>query len=271
MDGLPTSPEAAPPRQPIGIVWAGHATVRIEMDGVALLTDPLLRGRLGHLRRIAPGPGRVADDLSAVLISHLHRDHLDIPSLRRIDPRVPVLAPRGARGLLDAARRRDVTEMLPGDVATIGPLRVRATVAAHDGGGQRARGPRGLRGPHATALGFVVEGTATVYFAGDTDLFDGMADVAPEIDAALLPVGGWGPRLGPGHLDADRAARALRLLRPRVAIPIHWGTFAPWPVTARAAYLRRPGRAFVDAVAALAPAVDVRLLPPGGATVVEPG
>lgn len=254
---------------PIAITWAGHATVGIEMDGVRLLTDPLLRRRLGHLHRVAPPPGPVTDDLSAVLISHLHRDHLDIGSLRRIDPRVPVLAPRGAGALLAAAGRREVTEMVPGDTVAVGTVGVRATPAAHDGGGRRAHGPRGLRSPHAIALGFVVAGGGTVYFAGDTDLFDEMAAIAPHIDAALLPVGGWGPRLGPGHLDADRAARALLLLRPRVAVPIHWGTYAPWPTPRRAAYLRRPGPAFAEAAAALAPAVDVRLLAPGGTTLVE--
>lgn len=241
------------------------------MDGVALLTDPLLRGRLAHLHRVAPAPGRAAEGLSAVLISHLHRDHLDIPSLRRIDPGVPVLAPHGAGALLGAAGRRDVTEMLPGDVVPVGPLRVRATPAEHDGGGQRPRGPRGLRAPRSTALGFVVEGTGTVYFAGDTDLFDGMADIAPVIDVALLPVGGWGPRLGPGHLDAGRAAQALLLLRPRVAIPIHWGSYAPWPVPGGASYLREPGPAFAAAAATLAPGVEVRVLAPGGATVIDGG
>ena len=264
-----TRPAGAAP-SPIRIAWAGHATVRIEMDGAALLTDPVLRRRLGHLHRVAAPPGPVAVGVAAVLISHLHRDHLDVPSLGLIDPDVPVVAPQGAAGLLPRARRRTVIEMVPGDVVTVGPLAVRATVAAHDGGGQRTRGPRGLRSPHATAMGFVIEGTRAVYFAGDTDLFDGMADNAPVIDVAMLPVGGWGPGLGPGHLDAGRAAQALTLLRPRVAIPIHWGTFAPMPVSRRAGFVRRPGPAFAAAAAIVAPEVEVRLVPAGGATVIEP-
>ena len=65
-----------------------------------------------------------------------------------------------------------------------------------------------------------------VYFAGDTDLFDGMADLAP-VDVALLPIWGWGPTMGPGHMDPARAAQAAALLRARLAIPIHWGTYYP--------------------------------------------
>ncbi len=255
----------------LAVTWGGHATVRIEMDGVALLTDPLLRRRVGHLHRVAPPPGPVTVGLSAVLISHLHRDHLDVASLRRIDPAVPVLAPRGAGALLARAGRREVIELLPGDVTDVGPLRVRATVAAHDGGGARAGGPRGLHAPHATALGFVVEGESTVYFAGDTDLFAGMADIAPRIDVALLPVGGWGPGLGPGHLDAAGAARALTLLRPRIAIPIHWGTYAPWPIRGTAGFVRHPGPEFLARARLVAPATEVRLLAPGGRSVILPG
>ena len=255
----------------MAVTWAGHATVRIEMDGAALLTDPMLRPRVGHLHRVAPPPGPVAERLSALLISHLHRDHLDIPSLRGVDPTVPVIAPRGAGALLARAGRRAVIELLPGDTVPVGPLRVRATVAAHDGGGQRARGPRGLHAPHATALGFVVEGSGAAYFAGDTDIFDEMAAIAPHIDVALLPVGGWGPGLGPGHLDAARAARALALLRPRVAIPIHWGTYAPWPIGARAGFVNRPGPAFAEEARRAAPGTEVRLLAPGERTLVAPG
>ena len=65
-----------------------------------------------------------------------------------------------------------------------------------------------------------------VYFPGDTDLFPEMGSLAP-VDAALLPIWGWGPTLGPGHLDPDGAVRATQLIEPRLVIPIHWGTYAP--------------------------------------------
>lgn len=67
-----------------------------------------------------------------------------------------------------------------------------------------------------------------IYFAGDTDLFPAMADWAGLFDVALLPVWGWGPTLGEGHMDPKhRAAEACRLIQPQLAIPIHWGTLYP--------------------------------------------
>ena len=83
-------------------------------------------------------------------------------------------------------------------------------------------------GPKAEAVGYVFEqGSESVYFAGDTDMFPAMAELAG-VDLALLPVWGWGPRLGPGHMDPERAADALGVIRPRATVPIHWGTL--WPV-----------------------------------------
>lgn len=141
-------------------------------------------------------------------------------------------------------------------------MSVVATPARHDG----RRRPLGAA---VDALGFVVEGDgARIYFAGDTDLFDGMAHLGDGgLDVALLPVWGWGPSLGPGHLDPERAARAVALLRPRVAIPIHWGTLLPVTSTVRAAHRRlltEPPRAFAAHCARLAPGVEVRILRPGG-------
>jgi L-ascorbate metabolism protein UlaG (beta-lactamase superfamily) len=257
--------------EPGRLTWAGHATARIELGGRAVLTDPVLSARVAHLRRLVAAPPGLLDGLDAVLISHLHRDHLDVPTLRRIDPDVPVLAPAGAAALLRRAGRRDVRELRPGDAAEVGGLRIHATPAEHDGGAP-ARGPRVRRAARPPALGFVVEGPQRVYFAGDTDLFPEMAAIPPPegLDAALLPVGGWGPTLGPGHLDAERAARALAILRPRVAVPIHWGTYAPVGVPRGARYLGAPGPALAAAAARLAPGVDVRVLAPGQATELTP-
>ena len=109
----------------------------------------------------------------------------------------------------------------------------------------------------------MIEGRNRVYFAGDTDLFDAMADLAP-LDVALLPVWGWGPSLGHGHMDPARAASALSMLRPRLAIPIHWGTLYPaglgW---FRPHLLTEPPLRFARQAAELAPEVEVRVLEPG--------
>jgi L-ascorbate metabolism protein UlaG (beta-lactamase superfamily) len=100
-----------------------------------------------------------------------------------------------------------------------------------------------------------------VYFAGDTDLFPGMEELRP-LDVALLPVAGWGPKLGPGHMDAERAACAAQVLRPRIAVPIHWGTLHPrWK--GPGSWFSDPPETFAARVAGLAPDVVVRVLAPG--------
>src|SRR4051812_11677419 len=91
--------------QALRITYVGHSTVLIEDGGTRVLTDPLLRGRVAHLRRIAAfghHPGLEGAD--AVLVSHAHHDHLDFPSLRRLDPTVPIVVPAGWGRLLRRAR-----------------------------------------------------------------------------------------------------------------------------------------------------------------------
>jgi L-ascorbate metabolism protein UlaG (beta-lactamase superfamily) len=197
-------------------------------------------------------------DVAAVLVSHLHGDHADPASIRRVGAS-SVLAPHGAATWLRRRRVRDVRELRLGESAEVGSLRVVAVKATHDR-------KRLLFGPSADPLGFTVHGSRTVYFAGDTDLFDEMAELNGTIDVALLPVWGWGPTLGPGHLDPERAARAAALIEPRVAIPIHWGSLAlPKPLRGGAG-TDRPAREFAAAAAREAPGVEVRLLQPGERT-----
>jgi L-ascorbate metabolism protein UlaG (beta-lactamase superfamily) len=245
------------------LTLVGHATVLIELDGVRLLTDPLLRERILVLRaaprEVDPAWSRKLD---CVLLSHFHRDHYDPRSLRLLDADTLVVGPPGTGRRLRRHGRTNVTELRPGEATLVGSVSVRATPAHHG----RVPGPFA-----STALGFVVSGSKRVYFAGDTDLFPELAELASEeLDVALLPVAGWGPRLGAGHLDPHRAAEAVRLIEPRLAVPIHWGLLSPVGVARfNPRYLSGPGDTFAGAVAELAPAVEVRILHPGESLEVD--
>ena len=129
--------------------------------------------------------------------------------------------------------------------------------AEHDG----RRWPFPGRNPEA--IGFVVRGDAgSVYFAGDTGPFEGMAAIGP-VDVALLPVAGWGPKLGPGHLDPEGAADAAVAVGAAVAVPIHWGTYGRLLMKSEEAP-NGPAKRFAAAVAERSPSTRVEIIEPGG-------
>jgi len=237
------------------LTWLGHATVLLEVAGLRVLTDPVLGRRVAHLRRHAPLPPDPRP-VDAVLISHVHRDHLDRASLRRIaGPDTLAIVPHGAAGLLRRMPFGGVREVGAGDTVALATAAVRAVPAWH-----LARRTPGGRAHES--VGFLVDG---VWFAGDTGLDDRMADLRGSVEAALVPVWGWGPSLGPGHLDPEEAARAVALVRPAVAVPIHWGTFLPLGLRRRhGELLTRPAREFAAHVERLAPSTRVATLAVGG-------
>ena len=251
----------AGPDPPLGggggrVTWLGHSTVLIELEGARLLTDPLMRRRVAHLSRQVPVP-EPPGALDAILLSHRHHDHLDVPSLAALDPGAPLIVPPGAGRLLRRARR-EVIELAPGERVTAGGTTILAVPAVHDG----RRVPVGAA---TEAVGYVVGDQRRVYFAGDTEPFAAMAGLAP-IEVALLPIWGWGPSLGAGHMDPAEAAEACRTLRPAIAVPIHWGTYLRVGMARRHRDgMHEPARRFTTRVAALAPATRVAVLEPGGA------
>lgn len=242
------------------ITYIGHATLLIEIDGVRILTDPLLKDWVWHLRR-----ERTAIDetwyrgVDAVLISHIHWDHLHPQSLKLLQRDTRIIVPQGAAHNVRRHGFDRVDEVAIGELIDIGPITVEATYAMHNG--HRFRLASAI-----DCLGYILSGSQTIYFAGDTDLFPEMASLTDKLDVALLPVWGWGPTLGSGHLDPYRAALALRLLRPRLAIPIHWGTFFPiglkWFLPR---LLVDPPHAFARFAGRLAEEVDVQIVAPGRA------
>jgi L-ascorbate metabolism protein UlaG (beta-lactamase superfamily) len=246
----------------IEVSWLGHATVLVQ-DRARILTDPVLTPTLMHLhRRAGPVPPAFTEHVDAVVVSHLHHDHLHLPSLALLHPGTPVLLPRGGGPVLRRSRLEAV-EVSAGDVVEVGDASVAVVPAVHDD--RRLPWSR-VRG---APVGFVLRGAGTTYFAGDTSLFPEMGDVADSPDVALLPVGGWGPSLRGHHMDPEDAARGLALLDASVAVPIHYGTFWPRGIPwLRTHLFHEPGRDFAAHARRLAPRSEVRVIPPGTATTV---
>ena len=262
------------------VTWVGHATLLVEVDGYRILTDPALTSRLAHLRRRRPLPRDVqVDHVDALLLSHIHIDHLHLPSLRRVVPARHVLVPAGAAPLLPTFRERTasgpaapvsptVVEVRAGDVVPLrdGPVPVTVEVVHAEHGSRR--------GPHsrivARPVGYVVRvGSASLYFAGDTDLFAAMRDL-DRIDVALIPIWGWGPSLGEHHLDPTSAATATQWIDPRSVVPIHWGTYSPIRVgRGDPPWLERPIGAFRAALDERGLGDRLRPVEPGGSFTFE--
>ena len=245
------------------LTYVGHGSVLLELDGMKVLVDPVLRRWLGPLLRRGPLPdAHLTEDVSLVLITHLHIDHLDLPSLRRVGGEPEIVIPAHGVRLLERRGHANVHGLRAGETWSAGPISVTATPAFHSG----KRHPVAKEGE---ALGYIVRGSQTTYVAGDTGFFEGLAQLGPGLDVACLPIDGWGVTLPDDHLNPLTAARALTLLRPRIAVPIHWGTyFAPSLTVVRPGRPAGPPAAFARYAAHLAPEVEVRTLQPGDATAV---
>jgi L-ascorbate metabolism protein UlaG (beta-lactamase superfamily) len=237
------------------LTYVGHATVLIEVDGVRILTDPVLRKRIGPLRRRGPTPSPAdLGPIDVALISHAHPDHFDRASLRAVPGDPIVVTPRGLGRRVERLAR-DVREVTVGDQVQIGDVSITAVAARH---------PRWPLERVVRPLGYLIEGSSRVYFAGDTAPFAAMSDLAERVDVALLPVGRWGPPAGPERLTPRSAIEAARLVGASIAIPIHWGTlYVPgfergrwgWGSIDAAAAFEREGAAAAD--------VEVVVLQPG--------
>jgi L-ascorbate metabolism protein UlaG (beta-lactamase superfamily) len=233
-----------------------HSCALIDMGGATILTDPWFSEKPAYHpgEPIACPPGRLPL-LAGVFISHGHYDHCDLAALAAYpDKAVPFAVKRGLGAKVRAAGFANVTELDPWQTAQLGPVTITAAPAKH-------------LVPEITAV--MQRAERTVFFGADTLHIPELAEVAsrfPKIDTALLPINGL--RIRPllnkkVVMDAHEAAELARILRPGVAVPIHY-RFTGGPLGDRLILKneRSPDH-FLEAVAKRAPDTDGRILAPG--------
>jgi len=218
----------------ISVTFIGHSTFLLQVGGLCVLTDPIWSKRCSPVSFVGPRrarpPGQPLDALPGVdllLVSHNHYDHMDLPTLRKVQAR---WAPPTATGLGNArhlakARIRSAVELDWWQSTDIGGARVTYVPAQHFSS-------RGLYDRNRCLWGgFVIEaGGAVVYFAGDSGYCPHFAEIGrrfPRIDLALLPIGAYEPRwfMRQQHVDPEEAVRAHLDLRARRSVGMHFGTF----------------------------------------------
>jgi L-ascorbate metabolism protein UlaG (beta-lactamase superfamily) len=229
-------PGPKPPARVDGlrVTFINHATTLIQIDGLNILTDPIWSDRCSPVAWAGPKrhrpPGTRFEDLppiDAILISHNHYDHLDVPTLRRFAPRPALISHLGNGALLAKHGIEGAIEIdwwqehrLTGDV------RVTSVPAQHFSA--RAMSDR----DHNLWGGFVISGASgNVYFAGDTGWGKHFAEIGKRfapIRLALLPIGAYLPRwfMKPAHITPDEAVEAHHVLGASTSVAMHFGTFA---------------------------------------------
>ena len=223
------------------ILFVGTATVLIRYAGFTILTDPnfLHRGDHVHLgygliSRRQTNPAVEIEDLPPldfVLLSHMHGDHFDRVAERKLNRATPIVSTRHAVAYLKrkgftATRALKTWETLP---ITKGEASLRLTAMP----GTHAPGPLAVALPPVmgSMLEFRTAGDETrlrLYISGDTLIHEQLREIPrryPEIDLALLHLGGTKVLGIMVTMDAAQGVEAIRIIGPRTAIPIHYDDY----------------------------------------------
>jgi len=231
------TPAAIPDPRPwpdrgLHAAWLGHATVLVKADGFTFLTDPQFSDRagisvgpvtLGIKRLVAPALAiRELPHIDAILLSHAHMDHFDLPSLRRLESKhTDVIAPLRTSDLFRAQRYRRVHELHWDETVRLGDATVRAFRVNHWGARMRTDNYRGYNG-------YVIEsGRYRILFAGDTadtPLFRLLKSSRP-YHLAIMPIGAYNPWIH-YHCTPEQAWRMGNDAGAEFMLPVHHQTFA---------------------------------------------
>lgn len=233
-------PILPPPRVPhpgkwpdkgVHSAWLGHSTVLLKVDGYTVLTDPVFSDRagidlmlftVGVKRMVAPALSiRQLPHVDLILVSHAHMDHLDTPSLRKLESKATeVVMASHTSDLIRPERYGRVTELGWGQRARAGAASVTAFEVRHWGARMQTDTYRGYNG-------YVIEiNKRRIVFAGDTALTDTFRAVRAggAVDLAIMPIGAYNPWIRV-HCSPEQAWRMVNDAGAEYVLPVHHRTF----------------------------------------------
>jgi L-ascorbate metabolism protein UlaG (beta-lactamase superfamily) len=209
------------------LTWVGHASMVLQIDGKTIVCDPVWSKQLiGGFRRLTGTglPLSAVPTPDAVLISHNHYDHLDLPTLWRLGLDTPLWVPLGLASFFRLRGFRQVQECGWWDSSRLGDVEITCVPAQH--WSRRFAWDTN----RSWWCGWVIEGSQRVYFAGDTAFFSGFQLIRNRfgaLDVALLPIGAYDPPalLRAVHMSPEEAGAAWAILETKAMVPMHYGTF----------------------------------------------
>jgi L-ascorbate metabolism protein UlaG (beta-lactamase superfamily) len=201
----------------------GHSTFLVKKDGLKILTDPFLTDSAGGIKRVLlppVSPEEVFPDI--VLISHAHYDHLDLKTLKRLSGNFVIVTSENCKKVVKV--EKEVIELRNFESTVIKGVRITKVPAFHNKGRNLLYSDTGVGG-----FVFEIDGLR-FYFAGDTafscSLYGSISEKFPDIDFAMLPIGGFMPLpFRKFHQTPEEAIRGFRILKAKYLIPIHFGTW----------------------------------------------
>ncbi len=214
-------------------IWLGHATVLLEIDGVRILTDPVLSKRVSPFsfmgpKRFHPAPIAMKNlpEIDAVVISHDHYDHLDMAVVKYLARRgTKFFVPLGIGAHLERwnVPEKQIVELDWWEAKKIGAVLIYSTPSRH------YSGRRGYDYNATLWSSWSIVGPQhRAYYSGDTGYADHFSTIGKQFgpfDLTIIKIGSYGDSWLDIHMDPEHAVQAHLDLKGKRMLPVHWATF----------------------------------------------
>lgn len=200
------------------VTFVGHSTMMYDLDGIKIITDPLLYNQIKHIRKSTPiTRGSIPRQFDLILITHFHMDHLHYPSLRLLYRSAWVMIPYGMKQRLKALGFENVIEVRPGDEVEFRGLKIKIYECNHDG-------RRYYSGKQCDTVSYLIESTNyRIFSCGDTAFTHKFDNII--CDIAFMPIGCYTPvTLQDRHCSPEQSFKMFQAMQAQRFVPIHFGT-----------------------------------------------